>query len=281
MSQMYLGARKNSFNSNLVIEFSDGESESSSDNDGLDRSSKGKPSMTAAGKFISPASVQLPARASTLAIASKKPEVPKRLPTNRTFTRPTMNAQGVRIQGSTFFGQGKAGKRSGLVSHQFENRGVNSSSGSSAGQLQDLRQQIAKRENELRLRASQQLKQFSSEPFRHSPALNAKGIGNPTVKSADVSQTGLKEPPRKRLKVGGPHQSQQGLEHDMDGVNTCSPRKDLLLENGSKGNIPHVAKGPDRGKGESTLPKLRGLATELMETSQFKTNGGFMKRGFT
>lgn len=102
---------------------------------------------------------------------------------------------------------------------------------SNSSKLQDLRQQIALRENELKLKAAQQYKEIVSA----STVNLENGAGrkwSPT--SADAGSIDPKEPDKKRLKVSASNFTQNpGAQQEIPSVKPVSNSKDQNVETNS------------------------------------------------
>jgi hypothetical protein len=127
--------------------------------------------------------------------------------------------------------------------------------------VQDLRQQIALRESELKLKAAQQNKESALVLGRDQNATNLKN--DTTRKSIPVSsgaaQLGPKEPDRKRMKLDRSHDTPQAVGgQQVPILKSVLPSKDSLCENiypQERNKVDHNQKEIPSCRGESTIMK--------------------------
>lgn len=253
-------------NSNLVISFSDDESSSDSDEGRWDKRSED------IAKTVRMNGNQKPP---TLAWkTSKKLEYPtrdlkqmmsKKMPSSRTFIHPKTKNQGANngIGSAPSIGQGSTGRSLSMLNQKLEcqEHGSDHVVGSRNLELQDLRQQIALRETELKLKLAHQNKQSVLSSFRNSYGLNLnRNPGGTSVttsaqlpRSVDFPQLDAKEPPRKRLKVGVSSYAQRCDEQSTTAAKLCPPPKDLLLGTSKMDKADH---GPKPNSMNMTEPSL-------------------------
>uniref|UniRef100_A0A0R0F5L3 Putative zinc-finger domain-containing protein n=1 Tax=Glycine max TaxID=3847 RepID=A0A0R0F5L3_SOYBN len=231
---------------NLVISFSD-------DDSGSDFETKGNASRLDSSTKRTSSSLEKPNK---LRQTSLPKEVPKRLSLSRTFVSsltkiPGSNSKGV---GSVPLVQGSRARNFNPVNKNLANRERGRDQGvvSNDNKLQDLRQQIALRESELKLKAAQQNKESASVLGRDHSAINSKNMARKsTPVSSGPAQLEPKEPDRKRLKVSTSYGTSQAVDsqQEVPVVKSLLPPKDSTLEN----YHPQERNKIDHGKKEIPL----------------------------
>ncbi|KAM7492062.1 hypothetical protein LguiA_034983 [Lonicera macranthoides] len=148
--------------------------------------------------------------------------IPRKVPLSRTFvsSMTKINGPASRIGGPLPVEQRSRVTNFNTLNKIKAGKGQNIHLNSS--KLQDLRQLIAIRENELKLKATQQNKETISDSFKDYNVVN---LSNDTARicqenSAEFLQFEQKEPEKKRLKVTEPHTSPLDSDgrQDMPGV---------------------------------------------------------------
>lgn len=198
---------------NLVISFSDDDSQSDSE-----EKERGKLKVVQTKSNITRANANGKPPISSIAKPNKLGQparnvnkvMPKKLPMNRTFITSMANIGGVNSRDSV---PSSVEQRSRAGNFYSMNKNiVNRERGN---ELQDLRQQIALKETELKLKESE-LKLKSSQRTKESGTCkdeNAKGLqrdgaGKCSTGDSDGLQIEPKEPDKKRLKVSGTFSTQ-------------------------------------------------------------------------
>ena len=257
-------------NNNLVIRFSDDDSGSDSEEYGQEKAS-GKGNMTVVNNNRR---VPVPslAKSNMLRTARNTNKVmPKKLSSSRTFT-PSMNSiQGANSKGAgpSTVDQGSRGRNLNALNKNFASRerGFDQSVGLNNNKLQDLRQQIALREIELKSKSALQTKESALVPYRDH---NATNLSNNTARRFDATganslQSEPKEPDKKRLKVRGSFNTQPspGGQRDIPSANSTLPSKGPALENTSM-QVRNMAdcRGISSGRAESSIDKRVGNIPE-------------------
>lgn len=128
--------------------------------------------------------------------------------------------------------------------------------------LRDLREQIALRERELKLKAALQSKESASVSGKDCNAVNllSDAARKSNANSADTGQLEPKEPDRKRVKVSGSYSTQLNSDGQQEIVvaNSILPSKEQALENVSleDGNmVDHGQKRSATKRAESSVVK--------------------------
>ncbi|KAF7825249.1 uncharacterized protein G2W53_016413 [Senna tora] len=182
---------------------------------------------------------------------------PKKLPvTHNTISSVTKihapNSKGV---GSLSLGQGSRARNfntlnKNLASHERKN---DQGAVSNNNKLQDLRQQIALRESELKLKAVQQNKEPASVLGRDHNAIKLKSDPARKYTSSENAQLEPKEPDRKRLKLGRSYATTQafGAQQEVPAAKSLFPSKESALD---KYNLQERNK-VDRGEKETSLSR--------------------------
>ncbi|XP_056161252.1 uncharacterized protein LOC115673039 isoform X2 [Syzygium oleosum] len=253
-------------NSNLVISFSDDESSSDSDESRQDKRSEDKPkAVRMNGNQKPPILARKTSKKLGYPTRDVKQMMSKRLPSSRTFIHPKTKNQGANngIGSAPSIGQGSAGRSLSMLNQKSEcqEHGSDYVIGSRNLELQDLRQQIALRETELKLKLAHQNRHPVLGSFKNSYSLNLNrnsgGISVTTSadlpRSVDFPQLDTKEPPRKRLKAGVSSYAQRCVEQATTGAKLCPPPKDLLLETSKMDKVDH---GPKANSTNMTEPSV-------------------------
>ncbi|XP_030512546.1 uncharacterized protein LOC115726702 isoform X2 [Rhodamnia argentea] len=242
-------------NSNLVISFSDDESSSDSDEGRQDKSSEDiAKTVRMNGNQKPPTLARKTSKKLGYPTRDSKQMMSKKNPSSRTFIHPKTKNQGANngIGSAPSIGQGSTSRSLSMLNQKLEcqEHGSDHVVGSRNLELQDLRQQIALRETELKLKLAHQNKQSVFGSLRNSYSLNLnRNPGGISVtasphlpRSLDFPQLDAKEPPRKRLKVGVSSYAQRCVEQSTTAAKLCPPPKDLLLETGKMDKADHGPK---------------------------------------
>ncbi|KAK6933210.1 putative zinc-finger domain [Dillenia turbinata] len=244
-------------NNNLVISFSDDDSGTDSEETRRERMvySKGKASRMNAIKRP-PAS--LPAKSVPRQYAGNGPKTfPKKGSLSRIFSSAINKNQGVnsRNAGSSMVDCGLHARNFNSLQRTFGNRehGFKQVLNPNTTKLQDLRQQIAMRENELKLK-SQQIKEKIPTLSRDDSRINQnKDAGKkPKAPSANNFQSDPGEPQKKRIKVGESYSTWQNSEGEQE---IPAAQSVLALRESIRGNSDlQGQKTVGRGLHEKVVP---------------------------
>lgn len=229
-------------NNNLVISFSDNDSGSDSEEYGQEKAStletKGD-TVRVDGNKRTPASSVRKSEMLERTTGTETKMVPKKVPLSRRFIQST-KAKGFnsRNAGPLLIEQGsRVGNFSALNKNLAKrDREVTQGVFLNNSKLQDLRQQIALRESELKLKSAQQNKEIVSQQNKetvsgsckdnNSMNLNNSTTGKSRSTSIDIQQLEPKEPDGKRLKVSGTYSRQ--INSNLDDRHDVPAAKSLL-----------------------------------------------------
>ncbi|KAJ7971298.1 putative Zinc finger C3H1 domain-containing protein [Quillaja saponaria] len=254
----------NGANKNLVISFSDGDSGSDSEEYRQDKALHSKVNTTGWDGNQRPPVSSL-AKSNKLQNNTRfvNKAMPKKVSLSRTFI-----SSMTKIHGSNTRGTGPSSLGQGSRARNLNNLNRNLASREHAGdlglgpndtKLQDLRQQIALRENELKLKATQQNKESASLSGRYQNTENLKN-GTATKSfpiSSRIAQLESKEPDRKRLKVGGSYSTLHtfGGQTDLPTAKSTLPLKEPTMENYSlqESKVDRHRKGIPYSRAESDV----------------------------
>lgn len=253
---------------NLVISFSDDDSGSDSEDCRQEKvvESKRNSSRFDSNQKPPTSSVVKSYKLQNNARSLNKP-APKRVPSNRTSISSITKVHGSSSKGAISLspGQGLRARNfttlnKSLVSHERKNDlGVVSNN----SKLQDLRQQIALRESELKLKAAQQNKESTSVLSRDHNANKLKSDTARKHASLENAQLESKEPDRKRLKLGSSHANPQafGGQQEVPAAKSRLPSKESAWEKSNqqeRNKADPLEKELSLSKGEPIVVKPRG-----------------------
>ncbi|XP_042954237.1 uncharacterized protein LOC122290554 isoform X2 [Carya illinoinensis] len=232
-------------NNNLVIRFSDDDSGSDSEEYRQDKALETKGNMTV---VEGNQRLSVPSSAESTKLRQTARNVKKVLPKKNSLSRPFMSVT-TTIQGANSRGAGNSSVEQGSRWRNFnsvkksldQDRRGDKGVGLNTTKLQDLRQQIALRESELKHRSAQQNKESASVLDRDHNAINIK---NDTARKHDATaansiQLESKEPDKKRLKVGGSINTQlnSGDQQEIPAAKSTFVSEGTALENISLQNL--------------------------------------------
>lgn len=240
---------------NLVIRFSDDESGSGSEECIKEKALRTKGKTTRLGGVQKPP-VSSYAKLNKQISTSVNKVMPKKLSFNRPFVAST-----TKTHGTNFRGAGPSSVEQGYRIGRFNSLNKYSRSqehGNDKGvclnnsKLQDLRQQIALRESELKLRSVQRSKEVAS--CRDNDALTMKH-----ATYGESVQLEPKEPDKKRAKPSGTYMNQRnsvGLQ-DISRKSTLPSKEPVMEDNSLQGAIKsdHGLKKISVGRTESSMVK--------------------------
>lgn len=196
---------------NLVIRFSDDDSSSDSEQEKA-LESKGN-TVGINGNRRPPTSSLPKSEMLRRATRNETRPVPKRTSLTRTFVKSMTKINGANSSGArtSLMEQGIHSRNFALNRNLADpERGRNQVAGLDNSKLQDLREQIAIRESELKLKSAQQNKDpvLSSCKDYTGMSLTSDAARKDRAASADILQAEAKEPDKKRLKVSSTYSSQ-------------------------------------------------------------------------
>ncbi|XP_031270397.1 uncharacterized protein LOC116128784 isoform X2 [Pistacia vera] len=249
-------------NNNLVISFSDGDSGSDSDDYQQEKTTATKSITTGLDSYGQPPAVSV-VKTSKLHQNAKNVNkiIPKKLSSNRIFVSSMTKIHGgansrAAEQGSRVRNINNPNKKLGS-----QERGFDPGVGLKNSKLQDLRQQIALRESELKLKAAQQNKDLAVVQCRdyHAMNLGKEAARKYQLPSADVGQLERKVPDKKRLKVSGSysHRITSDSHQEIPAAISIMPVKEPTLENSmrDRNKVDHIQKDIPVSRIESSIVK--------------------------
>lgn len=135
--------------------------------------------------------------------------------------------------------------------------------GSRNHKLQDLRQQIAIRENELKLKSAHLSKQSASNRQYAALKVNRDIVGKHQLNSDDPGEANRSM--SKRLKVDGPSYAQRNPEVNLLPSKSISAPKELMLETSNKGVVDSVQKTSSTGLTQKRVVRWKSKDTEKVD----------------
>lgn len=252
----------------LVISFSDDDSSSDSEDGKQDKAVESKGNTSRLDSNQKPPTLSSEKSYKLLNGArSVAKSVPKRSPLNHSSFSSVTRSHGSnsKVAGSFSVGQGPRSRNfytlnKNLVSQERKNdQGVVSNK----NKLQDLRQQIAIRESELKFKAAQQNKESTSTLGRDHNAIKLKGDATRKYTYSENAHLGSKEPDKKRLKLDRSYAAPQAIQSQPEGPATKSvlPSKESALENCNlqeRNKVNHGVKAAPLRIGEQLVVKSQG-----------------------
>lgn len=202
-------------NNNLVITLGgEHDSDSEDSRDGNVSGDNGK-IIGATNNIKPPAPAQKMSKIVHPASRNKIKTNPRRPSLSYTFVSNKSHRKNSWNAGSSSAGGGNQLKNTYTIS---KNKSLVSRGQASNNELQDLRQQIAMRENELKLKSAQQSKDTLPSSCKDHSVMNPNNdaAGKTRGTSTNIEQPDPKEPDRKRLKVNEAYSSQLNLDGHQD-----------------------------------------------------------------
>ncbi|XP_024020478.1 uncharacterized protein LOC21409015 isoform X4 [Morus notabilis] len=253
-------------NDNLVIRFSDDDSGSDSEGCIKEKATETKSNMTGVvgnRKPPPPSQSKLNKKTTTSAVSKT---MPKRLSLNRTFISAIAKTPGPNFisAGASSAEQGNRVRKFNSLSKNLQSRecGYDQGMNLNVSKLQDLRQQIALRESELKLKSAQRSKESAS--FRDDNALTVhsdatRKLGATSAKSSQIEP---KEPDKKRAKVSGSYSTQLNavVPKEAGGGKSILLLKEPAMQNNNVLDtikFDHGHKGVSLGRIESSIVKWK------------------------
>ncbi|CAK7325646.1 unnamed protein product [Dovyalis caffra] len=226
----------------LVIRFfSDDESGSESE-DGEDKALKTKPNMTVVNGNGRLPSVSAAKSSMSQQTKRNAKSIPKKSSMSRTFNSSMTKINGVansRGVSSSSVGQGSQVKNFNSIKRNLasQEHGLEQGGDLNSTKVRDLRQQIALRERELKLKAAAQNKESASVSSKDYKSMNISSGAARKSNAAfyEVGQLAPEEPDRKRLKVDGSYSKQLNSDGQQKMLVATSdlPSKENALESSS------------------------------------------------
>ncbi|KAL5733279.1 hypothetical protein ACOSQ2_032971 [Xanthoceras sorbifolium] len=259
----------NSTNNNLVISFSDDDSGSGSEDSSHEKTFEIKADATAVkNSGRPPASSLIKSNKLRETARNVNKVMPKKLSSHRTFISSMSKARGganSRSAGLFSVEQGPRVRNFNPLNKNFgsQERGSDQEIGWKNSKLQDLRQQIALRESELKLKAAQQNKDLAVVSCSDCNAMNLSNdvARNYQSTSAHVGQSEQKEPDRKRLKVSGSytHWPISDCQREIAAAKSVMPAKEPTVKNSSL----HDRNMVDRGQKDISISRVESSIAKL------------------
>ncbi|KDP44997.1 hypothetical protein JCGZ_01497 [Jatropha curcas] len=274
-------------NTNLVISFSDDDSGSESDDYRAAKNLKIKQDTAGVnGNRRVPSLVS--AKSSKLQQAARNVNrvMPKKSSLSRTFISSTKKINGGAHSGSTgpsTIDQGSRVRNFNSTNRNFasQEHGFDQGVGLNNTKLQDLRQQIALRERELKLKAAHQNKESASVSGRDYAVMS---LGADAVRksnaTSDVRQLEAEEPVRKRFKTSGT-QLRSDRRQEIFAVKSTRPFKEQALESSTsqdRSMVDHSQEGSPTRRAESGVVKWQKQYDKRADISLEKLPSG-LKNG--
>ncbi|KAL5569130.1 hypothetical protein UlMin_025705 [Ulmus minor] len=248
--------------SNLVISFSDDDSDSDSEEQIKGKAFETKSNVTGLVGNQKPPASSLPKQKLNHHTATVVPKRSSSL--NPRFTPPVVKNRGFnsRGTGTSSVDQGYRVRNFNSLNKNQANRerGFDQGMGLNNSKLQDLRQQIALRENELKLKSSQLSKEVASFRDDSAMSLHSDATRKLGASYAESVLRELKEPEKKRAKVIGSYSTQLNSVSPVEvpvGKSTLQ-LKETAMENNDmqeKFKFDHGQKASSVGISESRIVK--------------------------
>ncbi|VVA12429.1 PREDICTED: ZEAMMB73_Zm00001d030666 [Prunus dulcis] len=229
-------------NDDLVIRFSDDDSDSGEKEHRIEKARETKSHVTGVVANGKPPTSSF-ARSNILRQTARNVDkvMPKKMSMNRTFISSMTGIRGVdsRDSGPSSVNQGSRVRNFNSMNKNVvsRERGYDQGVGLNNSKLQDLRQQIALRESELKLKSAQRTKESITHEASKSSA-----------RYSDVIEGEPKEPDKKRMKVGGSFSTQLSalgpqdipvakstLSSKLPAVENNNPLEIVKIDHGQKG----------------------------------------------
>ncbi|BFG22641.1 hypothetical protein CerSpe_089170 [Prunus speciosa] len=243
-------------NDDLVIRFSDDDSDSGEKEHRIEKAMETKSHVTGVVANGKPPTSSF-ARSNILRQTARNVDkvMPKKMSMNRTFIPSMTKIRGVnsRDSGPSSVNQGSRVRNFNSMNKNVvsRERGYDQGVGLNSSKLQDLRQQIALRESELKLKSAQRTKDSITHEASKSSA-----------RYSDVIEREPKEPEKKRMKVGGSFSTQLSALGPQDipvSKSTLSSKLPAVENNNPPEmvKIDHGQKGIPIGPTESSIVKSK------------------------
>ncbi|XP_008233589.1 PREDICTED: zinc finger C3H1 domain-containing protein isoform X2 [Prunus mume] len=243
-------------NNDLVIRFSDDDSDSGEKEHRIEKAKEMKSHVTGVVANGKPPTSSF-ARSNILRQTARNVDkvMPKKMSMNRTFISSMTKIRGVnsRDSGPSSVNQGSRVRNFNTMNKNVvsRERGYDQGVGLNNSKLQDLRQQIALRESELKLKSAQRTKESITHEASKSSA-----------RYSDVIEGEPKEPDKKRMKVGGSFSTQLSAlgPQDIPVAKSTLSSKLPAVENNNPPEIvkiDHGQKGIPIGSTESSIEKSK------------------------
>ncbi|XP_030489241.2 uncharacterized protein LOC115705912 isoform X1 [Cannabis sativa] len=247
---------------NLVIRFSDNDSGSDSDECVKVKATETKSSVARVVSNQKPPAPLHSKLNKQVATGIVGKVIPKRLPLNRTYISPVAKIPGPNVSGAGAL-PAEHSNRMRKVNSVNKNvssqeRGFGQGVGLNNSKLQDLRQQIALRESELKLKSAQRSKEAVSLRDENAVSLPSDAVRKIGATSAKSAQRESKEPEKKRVKVTGSYSNQPNSMGQRD---ESVGRSILPIKQPVQNNIAEATK-LDHGQKENTAGRAKPSITK-------------------
>ncbi|CAO2826143.1 unnamed protein product [Amaranthus hypochondriacus] len=285
------GWRASGTNDNLVIKFSD-DDDSGSDDEERSRENSlvfGRPPLALNSNRRPPVLPHVKMQTVSQATKNERKIIPRKVSSSRTFNLSATKTleHNVRSGASALVDQRSRFKNSNAAVRTLENTdaGCSKNLSMSTSKLEDLRQKIAARENELKLKQVQHNMENVAEPCRDSNLMGLRKVSS-KCKSVPVDvQTLPKEPDRKRLKTNASGVAVSCSLSDWVSL----PKNAALLMNtttdppershpGVISEIHPSRSAPNQDIHESNMSKIHCDATSVLKSVKSSSDCGFQAR---
>ncbi|XP_054801394.1 uncharacterized protein LOC129305366 isoform X2 [Prosopis cineraria] len=252
----------------LVISFSDDDSGSDSEDGKQDKAVESKGNASRLDNNQKPPALSS-AKSYKLVNGARSvnKSLPKRSPLNHTSFSSATKTHGSnsKVAGPFSMGQGSRSRNFYILNKNLARPERKNEQGvvSNNNKLQDLRQQIAIRESELKLKAAQQNKEPPSSLGRDHNAIKLKSVTARKYAYSENVQLESKEPDKKRLKFGRSYATPQAIENlpEVPATKSLLPAKESALENCNlqeRNKVDHGVKETQLCTGEPLVIKSQG-----------------------
>ncbi|KAM7270403.1 hypothetical protein ACFE04_029617 [Oxalis oulophora] len=252
---------------NLVIRFSDDDSGSDIDDNREKKALNSKPRVTSMDNKRKP----LTSAAEKLNLGQNPNVIPKKAAMARTFVSPSTKFHGVNSKVTGPIPQQSHVRNFKIVKENSvsPDPGCGQGVGQRQSKLQDLRQQIALRESELKLKAAQLNKESVSVLCKDDIIINPTNDAARKFKSTDspIGEMELRQPNPKRLKVSESGSLQMTCDGPKESI--CKEHVSLLTELVPENENDNLQLRDKVECGNKTLPSSK---TELAIVEQKKQN---------
>jgi len=233
-------------NSNLVISFSD-DDDSGSDEERRCKTAQAtirRPQVANSSKRP-PALPHVKPDTARRTAKNEGKVATKQMALNRTFISSMTKIHGSNVKGSGPLAERNSWPKNSNVTGRIlpSQGGFNKHMDFSSNKLQDLRQQIAMRENELKLKKVQKSKENVSEPCRDIDVTGHSKVSSKKIRTMSTDgQTDTEEPDAKRLKLGQNSCCRQSSRGHQDKSFVLAPLNDNVA-----GHVHDVKKIGQKG----------------------------------
>ncbi|XP_057523501.1 uncharacterized protein LOC130803319 isoform X3 [Amaranthus tricolor] len=286
------GWRASGTNDNLVIKFSD-DDDSGSDDEERSRENPlvfGRPPLALNTNRRPPVLPHVKMQTVSQATKNERKVIPRKVSSSRTFNLSATKTleHSVRSGASALVDQRSRFKNSSAAVRTLENTdaGCSKNLSMSTSKLEDLRQKIAARENELKLKQVQHNMENVAEPCRDPNLMGLRKVFSSKCKSVPVDvQTLPKEPDRKRLKKNASGVAVSCSLSDwislpknaallMNTTPTDPLERSMSKHPGVISEIHPSRSAPNQDIHESNMSKMHYDATPVLKSAKFSSDSG-------